>query len=201
MKLFSKLVCIVLLLGSSFNFSLDIFQAIKLGEQKAIKEWLQGSQNINVLNDQKQTVLIQAVIKDNKRLVKKLLKKGIEINLIDNLGKTALDYAVEGYKSKIVLKLVKNKACVTKEENFERVTYIIKKAKKRARLFLGLSLGMLLFGGVVAMPLLWLTGYEWLGYFLFFGGPVSTASGVVGLSSIPSTIYWYRQDGNVQIIN
>ena len=66
MKLFSKIICMGLLSVSPFIFSGDIFQAIEQNNKKFIKQWLQNSPDLDVVNEQGQTVLIQAAISGNK---------------------------------------------------------------------------------------------------------------------------------------
>ena len=123
----NMLLGICLLLCSTLSFSTTIFDYIQQGNTKAIKYWLQSSEDLEVKNELGQTPLIQAVIYGNKSLIQKLLKFRVEVNVVDAANKTALDYAVESRSNKLVLILVKKGAKVTTEQNLEKVQDIIEK--------------------------------------------------------------------------
>ncbi len=95
----------------------DIFKAIESKNQRVIQSWLKYNPDIEMVNDQGQTVLMKAVLAENKSLVRTLLKKGVSVNAIDQFGRTALDYAVELHNKEISKVLVKNQGMVTSEVN------------------------------------------------------------------------------------
>ena len=101
--------------------AIDIFQAVEVNDKVAVRQWLRSKPNVELLNEQGQSLLHVAVQAGNRTLVKDLLKKKIDVNLIDQFGKTAMDYAVELGEAKIILSLAKYKAMVTLEDNLSKV--------------------------------------------------------------------------------
>lgn len=114
----------------------DIFLDIQYRDYKAIARWWKGNPDVQVVNEQGQTLLIKAVQSGNRALVRRLLKNKVEINHIDDLSKTALDYAAEYGHKKLVLDLVKRKAMVTTQENLAAVKQVV---TSRYRFFKAIS--------------------------------------------------------------
>ena len=141
-----RLIILLSFLSCSLFQASDVFKAIESNNKKEIQKWLKSNPNVDVLNDQEQSVLIAAVCAENDYLVKQLLKRKATVNVIDKSGKTALDYAVELKQNNMVLKLVKREAMVTSQEN---LVCVQKTLKRRARICLALSLGLVVFAGLV----------------------------------------------------
>lgn len=96
----------------------DIFWDVHYGDTRAINKWTASNQDVNQINDEGQSVLIKAVIKENKILVRRLLNNcAINVNIVDIFGKTALDYAVQQENKVLVRMLLKKKAQVTTDFN------------------------------------------------------------------------------------
>lgn len=153
MMSFKKLVTVVLLGFVGFMQAkqvvqeTDIFWDIHYGDTKAVQRWLKSDQNIEQLNNDGQSILIKAVIKENKFLVRKLLSFGVEVNVIDNFGKTALDYAVQQENKAIIRLLLKEKAKVTSDINAVHCREIVAK-RSGWRIFAAIALGLV---GVVLL--------------------------------------------------
>lgn len=142
----SKLIILLSVLSCSLFQPADIFKAIEANNKKEIKSWLKNNPDVDLVNDQGQTVLMKAVREGNKTLVALLLNLKAPVNVIDVFGKTALDYAVELQYNKIILKLVKHGAKVTTREHLVNVEKVV---KRRARICLALSCGLVLIAGLV----------------------------------------------------
>lgn len=111
--------------------ALDIFQAVEMNDKLAVRQWLKFKSNVDLLNDQGQSLLHVAVQAGNKSVVKHLLSKKIDVNIVDQFGKTALDYAVELQRDGIVLLLVKRYAKIANAENSKKLKIIINKRNNR----------------------------------------------------------------------
>ncbi len=119
MKLYIKLLSVLLLSLTTFGYSQNIFRAIEVRDRRAISQWLKNKPDFSVVNDQGQTLLIAAVQAGNKSLVHRLLKKNVDVNVLDGHGKSALDYAVELDYEPIARQLIYHKGVVTNIKNQE----------------------------------------------------------------------------------
>ena len=124
----------------------DVFKAIEQNNKKEIKAWLKNNPDVDLVNNQGQRVLAAAVQVGNNRLFKQLLKHDVAVNALDQANKAALDYAVELQQDKLALKLVKAGAQVTTQKSVAAVEKVL---KRRARICLALSIGLIVFGGLV----------------------------------------------------
>jgi len=128
----NKIIIMLSVLSCSLFQASDIFKAIELNDKKVIQKWLKNNPDVDLINDQGQTVLIKAVQAGNKDLVKKLLKQRVAVNAIDQSGKMALDYAAELNKHKIVVMLAKKNATVGHQDNLQKVAQIKKHHRNMA---------------------------------------------------------------------
>lgn len=69
----------------------DLFKIIREGNINDLKSEI-SSQNINALNENKQSLLQEAVIRGKDEISKYLIENGIDINNQDNTGQTVLHY-------------------------------------------------------------------------------------------------------------
>ena len=121
----NKIIIMLSVLSCSLFQASDIFKAIELNDKKVIQKWLKNNPDVDLVNDQGQTVLIKAVQQENKNLVYQLLKCGAVVNKVDRFGRTALDYAVELGNKKIAKMLLGVSAMVTTESNAVRCHMLI----------------------------------------------------------------------------
>lgn len=149
---------IVSLLAVSVGLSqsVDIFKAIEFKNSKQIQQWLKSASNLDVVNNQGQTVLMKAVLVKNSSLVRQLLQTEIKINAVDQFGRTALDYAVELGNKKIAKMLIKAQAGVTTESNAVRCRRLVSSNNGFGR-FVGavlitLGIPMILLGMICCLP-------------------------------------------------
>ncbi len=89
-------IAAVLLVGC--GPSVDIYQAAKVGNIKAVKQHLEAGVNVNVKADNGNTPLHNAAYYGHKEVAKLLIDKGAEVNAITKLGRfegrTPLDFAI-----------------------------------------------------------------------------------------------------------
>lgn len=125
--------------------AIDIFQAVEVNNKQTIGQWLTSKPNVNVLNEQGQSLLHVVVKSGNRKLVRVLLEKKVDINIIDSLGKTALDYAVELKHKKIVFDLAKKNAAIGLDSNLAELEKLLKNRSNKFRFlgFLFLSIGLI----------------------------------------------------------
>ncbi len=227
MKLYVTLLFALLLSLTTLGYSQDIFRAIEVRDKRAISQWLKNKPDLNVVNDQGQTVLVVAVQAGNKSLIHRLLRNNVDVNALDKNGETALDYAAKLGHKQIILELASKNAKVSSIVNLEIVQDIIESKLEQAKNFAflsgllgvlsGLSYGIIHLlhmaytaGSALFLPLFLLAhiaiGFiELLSFgtanpFLCFSLPV------LGLvSTVPSLIYWekikHNCDGDDFLIN
>ena len=140
MRLMFPFYALFLFLSCGLFQASEVFRAIESKNKQIINTWLKNNPDVDLLNEQGQTVLMKAVQVGNIALAKRLLQKGASVNVIDRLGKTALDYAVELNNKNIAKQLLKYKAMVTTEVNAVKCRTIIKTNGFKRLLLCGLGL-------------------------------------------------------------
>lgn len=189
----------LLVLSAGFIQSIDIFKAIESKNIKNVQKILKKVSSVDVYNQHGQTPLIVAVRVGSKSCMQLLLQYGVDINAVDAYGKTALDYAVELKMHHKVRYLAKNGAKVTSEQNLQAVKKVL---KRRARMFMGISLGLLGLVALTTLPsLLMITPVHPVCWGCAY--PVIILEGVVagaGIGTLIPGAYWYRQVNKVQIL-
>jgi ankyrin repeat protein len=81
--------------------SVDIHQAAKTGNIKAVKQHLAGGVDVNVKNKNGQTPLHRAVSYDCREIINLLVANGAEVNANDGRGSTPLDNAIYAKKTEV----------------------------------------------------------------------------------------------------
>ncbi|MCF6347896.1 MAG: ankyrin repeat domain-containing protein [Flavobacteriaceae bacterium] len=85
----------------------DIFQIVRLKEYRNYDNVI-DSVDINIVNEDGQSLLHEAIVSENEYVVKDLLNRGIDTSIQDNKGLTPLHYAVQYGNIDIIEMIIEN---------------------------------------------------------------------------------------------
>lgn len=95
----------------------DIFEIVRLKDNKNFNQKISDFE-INIINEDKESLLQVAIAYNNLEIAEDLIKRGININHQDKKGFTALHYIAEYCYYKLGEILVKNGADINIVDNF-----------------------------------------------------------------------------------
>ena len=185
-------------LSCSYFQASDIFTAIESKNIAVVKKALRQKVDLSLRNKDGQTPLIVAVQSGSKSCMQELLKRGVDVNAVGVLGKTALDHAIESKQNYKVRYLVKYGAKVSSQENLVAVKKVL---KRRARMFMGISLGLLAIPiwGLLSVALM-TPAHPVCMCCLWPAIGLEASIATAGIATLIPGAYWYRQANKVQVL-
>ena len=95
----------------------DILNAVRFGNKGKVQEYINGNNDVNALDHDKNTLLMIAARKGWYHVAEMLINNGADIKLKNQDGITALHIATHGYYHKLVKLLLEKGACAHEKDS------------------------------------------------------------------------------------